>query len=344
MNPTWKTFLEAAGARFDGELVADFGNAQAERQAIASDAVLSPLAHLGVIACSGDDAQAFLHNQFTSDIKRLKADGAQNSAWCTAKGRMLASLLLWREADSYQLALSADLLAPVLKRLKMFVLRSKVLLADRSDELALLGLAGKTANAALEAAGYPIPALPLEVTDIPGGKLIRLEDTPDGPRYQIAVHADAAPGIWQALTARARPAGTPVWQWQAIQAGIPLITAATQEAFVPQMASFERIGGVSFQKGCYPGQEVVARTQYLGKVKRSLYRAKSSVATASGAPLFSSLTEDGQGGAVVNAAPTADGAWELLAVIPDSCASGGPVHIGTAGGPALEFLPLPYTA
>lgn len=344
MNPTWKTFLEAAGARFDGDLVADFGNAQAERQAVASDAVLSPIPHLGVIACSGEDAQAFLHNQFTSDIKRLKVDGAQNSAWCTAKGRMLASLLVWREADSYQLALSADLLAPVLKRLKMFVLRSKVTLADRSDEVVLLGLGGKTANAALDAAGYATPALPLEVTDIPGGKLIRLEDAPDGPRYQIAVLADAAPAVWQALAARARPAGTPVWQWLAIQAGIPLITAATQEAFVPQMANFERIGGVSFQKGCYPGQEIVARTQYLGKVKRSLYRAKSPVAVAAGTALFSGLTEDGQGGAVVNAAPAADGAWELLAVIPDTCAADGPVSIGAVGGATLELLPLPYTA
>jgi len=339
MNALWKSTLETAGAKFDGDFVTDFGDAAAERQAALTGPVLAPLSHLGLIAVGGEEAKSFLHNQVTSDVNHLKAEGAQHSAWCTAKGRMLASFLLWRDGDTYQVQLAAELQPAIQKRLQMYVLRAKVQIASRSDEVALLGLAGAGSAALLEKAGLPVPGETLAVAEGNGAKVIRLEGN---ERFEIAVAADGAAALWAALAAGARPVGTPVWQWLQIQAGIPHIGAPTQEAFVPQMANFERIGGVSFHKGCYPGQEIVARTQYLGKVKRALYRAKVAGPVQDGAALFSTLADENHGGTVVNAAPAADGQWELLAVIPENCASGGPVHVGGPQGPALELLPLPY--
>ena len=339
MNALWKSTLETAGAKFDGDLVSHFGDAQAERQAIAAGPVLAPLTHLAVISVGGEEAKSFLHNQVTSDVNHLKGENAQHSAWCTAKGRMLASFLLWQDGDGYGVQLAAELLPAIQKRLQMFVLRAKVKITGRSDDRVLFGLAGPGSARLLALAGLPVPTAPLEAADAPVGKVIRREGE---ERFELVLAADAAPALWQTLAAGARPVGTPVWQWLDIQAGIPLITAPTQEAFVPQMACFERLGGVSFHKGCYPGQEVVARTQYLGKVKRSLYRARVGAPVAAGDALFSALADENHGGMVVNGAPVADGRWELLAVIPENCAAGGPVCVGSLDGPALEWLPLPY--
>jgi len=344
MNALWKSTLENAGAHFEAtdiNVVSHFGDAAAERQAVQAGPVLAPLSHLGLIGVSGEDAKTFLHNQVTSDINHLKPEAAQHSAWCTAKGRMLASFLIWRQDDAYQLQLAAELQPAIQKRLQMYVLRSKVQIVSRSEEVALIGLAGPGSAALLAKAGLPVPAQPLEAADAPAGKVIRLEGD---ERFEIAVAVAAATTLWTTLAADAKPVGTPVWQWLQIQAGIPHISGPTQEAFVPQMANFERIGGVSFHKGCYPGQEVVARTQYLGKVKRSLYRARVGAPVKAGDQLFSTLADENHGGTVVNGAPSADGQWELLAVIPENCASGGPVHVGALGGPVLELLPLPYQA
>ena len=151
MNPNWRSFLESADAVFDGasDEILNFGDAAGELQAARSQTVLVPLTHLALIEAVGEDAKSFLHSQFTSDINHLGADQVQHSAWCTAKGRMQASFLAWREGDAYQLALAADLEATSLKRLQMFVLRAKVKLATLTDSRVLLGIAGPQAGAAL---------------------------------------------------------------------------------------------------------------------------------------------------------------------------------------------------
>jgi len=172
------------------------------------------------------------------------------------------------------------------------------------------------------------------------GSVIRLSDQ----RYQVVARAEAAASVWQQLAAGARPVGTHVWHWLDIGAGVPRITRRTQEEFVPQMANFELIGGVSFQKGCYPGQEIVARTQYLGKLKRRMYLAHLSapVAPQPGDHLYSPDLPEQSCGMVVNAAPAPGGGHDLLAVIQMTSADGGEVHLGAADGPRLQFKPLPY--
>ena len=178
---------------------------------------------------------------------------------------MQASFLVWPADDAYRLALAADLEAATLKRLQMFTLRSRVRLASLSATRLLLGLAGPQAAEALADAGLPCPAAAMTVAAGDTAQVLAL----DAGRYVLAVAPQDVAELWHRLSLKARPAGVPAWRWLDVQAGFPLVTAATKEEFVPQMADFEKIGGVSFHKGCYPGQEVVARTQYLGQGQTS---------------------------------------------------------------------------
>lgn len=332
MNPNWRSFLESADGIFDGETseLLNFGDATAELLAASKQTVLVPLTHLGLIEARGDDAKSFLHSQFTNDINHLAADQAQHTGWCTAKGRMQASFLAWRTSDSYQLALAADLQEAGQKRLQMFVLRSKVTLTAATDQTLLLGLAGPQAEEALTDAGLSYPPLAMNVSVTDDVTVIRL----DASRFIIAVPETTKAGLWQKLTVKARPAGVPVWRWLDIQAGFPLVTLATKEEFVPQMADFEKIGGVSFHKGCYPGQEIVARTQYLGKVKRHLYRLTSQQALKAGDSLHSPDNPDQACGMVMTAAAALGGGYEALAVVQSNFSTN--VHLGSLTGPLVQ--------
>ncbi len=334
MNPNWRSFLESTEAVFDGatDEILNFGDAAGELQAGRNQTVVVPLTHLALIEAVGEDAKPFLHSQFTSDINHLGGDQVQHSAWCTAKGRMQASFLAWRDGDAYQLALAADLEAASLKRLQMFVLRAKVKLAALSDSRVLLGIAGPQAAEALADAALPCPAALLTTASSGSVKVILLEAS----RYIVSIPQEDVAALWQKLTLKARPAGLPVWRWLDVQAGFPLVTAATKEEFVPQMADFEKLGGVSFHKGCYPGQEIVARTQYLGKVKRHLYRVTSDQALVAGTDLHSPDNPDQACGKIVSGAPSPAGGFEALAVVQSNFA--GNLHLGTREGPKIEAV------
>ncbi len=283
-----------------------------------------PLADHGLIRASGADAAPFLHNLLTNDVTHLPADGARHAGLCTPKGRMLASFLIWREGPDYLLLLSADILPGILKKLSMYVLRSKVKLADVTAERALLGTVGWP--------GGPHEAM--TTAPCAGGTAIRL----DAGRCVLALPAGAVPpGI---------PPGGRLEDWHLaeIRAGMPRIVAATQEAFTPQMVNYElaAVGGVSFHKGCYPGQEIVARTQYLGKVKRRMYRVKVESAFPPGADVFTPEAGDQHCGAVVLCAPRPEGGHEALLVVQSSGMEANAVHVGKPDGPLASLLPLPY--
>lgn len=333
MNLNWQNFLIAAGAHFAEQRLLDFGDAAGERLAGRHGTVVAPLTHLGVIEVAGNDAAIFLHNQFTSNINHWPVDQAQYSAWCSAKGRMLATFLLFRLTSGLQLQLAADLLPTIVRRLQMYILRSQVSVNDRSGERCLLGVSGAQARNALATAGLPQPDAPLSTAAFADGMVINL----GADRFEVAISAAATPPIWEKLAEVARPVGTPVWEWLDIHAGIPLISARTQEQFVPQMAHFERIGGVSFHKGCYPGQEVVARTQYLGKVKRHLYVLQLVSTAEAGDAVFSSANPDRACGMIVNAAPAPDGGFAALAVLQEGLLAG-QLHQGSVDGPLVAHV------
>ena len=330
MTPHWRSFLESADAVFDGEEVVSFGDAGSELQAARSRTVVVPLSHLACLEAIGDDAQSFLHNQFTSDINHLSRDQVQYSAWCSAKGRMQASFVAWRAGDAFRLALAADLEAPILKRLQMFVLRARVKLASLADTHVLIGIAGAQATEALADAALVPPTGTLVSADSVDGQVVALDDG----RYLACVPLANAPGVWQKLTIKASPAGVPAWRWLDVVAGFPLVSAATREEFVPQMADFEKLGGVSFHKGCYPGQEIVARTQYLGKVKRHLYRVAAEQPLIAGSTLHSPDNPDQACGMVVSGAPSPEGDWVGLAVVQANYAAN--LRLGALDGPSID--------
>jgi folate-binding protein YgfZ len=335
----WIDFLAQQGACNERH---DFGDPEGELLAARSATVVCPLADLGLIRASGEDIALFLNNLLTNDVKTLPGDGARRSGICNAKGRLLADFLMWHGEGGMLLALSAELLPAILKKLSMYVLRAKVKLTDASEDTVLLGLSGPNAAAALAALGAG-PAAPMTVTTVKQGRVICL----GGDRHLLAVSAAEAESVWLQVAHFARPAGLAAWHWLEIVAGIPCVRAATQEQFVPQMVNFELIGGVSFNKGCYPGQEIVARTQYLGKIKRRMFRARiegteEATAPGPGAHLFAPETGLQACGTIVLAAPSPLGGFEALAVVQSSCQEAGEVHLDSPAGPRLSFLPLPY--
>ncbi|MDD5175692.1 MAG: folate-binding protein YgfZ [Sterolibacterium sp.] len=338
MKQDWINFLAQKGARREGY---DFGNQAEELLSAQSATVITPLTDLSLIRASGEDATIFLHNMLTNDINGLSSDGVQRNGLCNPKGRLLATLLLWREGPDLMIAVPADLQAVILKKLSMYVLRSKVKLTDASDERVLLGLSGPQFETAVNRLA-PVPPIPLRSLRIEhGGLLIRLDER----RILLALDTSEAPAIWQELTGTARPVGFSAWNWLEIVAGIPSITALTYEEFIPQMVNFDLIGGVSFHKGCYPGQEIVARTKYLGKIKRRMYRAHiegNALTINAGDHLYAPETGEQPCGQVVNAAPSPLGGSDLLAVIQSTCADTGEVYLGNPSGPHLALLPLPY--
>lgn len=333
----WIDHLAAHGARFASPLhVTDFGQLAAEQQATAKATVVVPLLHLGLIACEGAEATDFLHNQLTSDVRHLAADRAQLSSWCSAKGRMLASFHLWRTETGYWLNPAADLVEATAKRLQMFVLRAKVVLSDQSTNLVQIGLAGPAGEQALTAAGLPCPADTLATAAFDGGRVLRLS----AQRWVIVAESAKAIALWPQLASQATPAGRDSWLWHDIQEGLPLVTLATKEAFVPQMVNFEKIGGVSFNKGCYPGQEIVARTQYLGKVKRHMHRGHSTVTLQVGDELFSPAVPDQACGRIAMIVPSPTSGWDVLAVVQENAVTA-PIAAGSENGPTFTVAAQP---
>jgi len=290
----------------------------------------------GLIRASGEEAASFLHNLLTNDINHLAANGARHAALCTAKGRMIASFLIWREGDDYYLQLSADILPAILKKLSMYVLRSKVKLSDASGERRLIGVIGRGVEEVIGAAALA----PMTTAQAYAGTVIRL----DAERFILSVPAAQADEVLRQLAAGAQPGVLVDWHQAEIRHGIPRITAATQEAFTPQMVNYElaAVGGVSFQKGCYPGQEVVARTHYLGKVKRRMYRVKLEGEFAIGTDVFTPEAGDQHCGAIVLTAPAPNGGHEALLVVQSSGAESDNIHVGAPGGEKARLLPLPY--
>jgi folate-binding protein YgfZ len=292
---------------------------------------IAPISHLGVIRVQGEDAASFLHNQLTQDFALLDLQHARLAAFLSAKGRMQASFIGFkRSATEVLLVCSQDLLATTLKRLSMFVLRAKAKLSDASAEFALHGLVGD----AVAAASGQAPGAPWDKQDLGEAHLVHLYPAAGQPR-----------ALWIA------PQGTPlpqaaalsvdVWRWSEVQSGVATLTAPLFELFVPQMLNYESLGGVNFKKGCYPGQEIVARSQFRGTLKRRAYIVQSEAALEVGMEVFAASDAEQPTGTVVQAAPAPDGGWLALVSMQIASAEEA-LHAGSAGGPALKLQPLPY--
>ncbi|MDO9357816.1 MAG: folate-binding protein [Polaromonas sp.] len=292
------------------------------------------LSHLGVIRVAGEEAAKFLQGQLTQDVALLGLSEARLAAFCNAKGRMQASFIVFkRSTDEILMVCSRDILPATLKRLSMFVLRAKAKLSDATADYALFGLAGSAIDSIAGGAQAPWAK-----ADFDAANLVSLYPGNGQPR-----------ALWCA------PAGTPVpagdalpleqWQWLDVSSGIAMITQPIFEAFVPQMLNYESVGGVSFKKGCYPGQEIVARSQFRGTLKRRAYLAHVAAEPAVGQDVFHALDAEQPCGTVAACALRPGGGFDAIVSMTTAAAAdgeGGRLTLGSAAGPALALLPLPY--
>ncbi len=337
---SWTDFLGARGASFDRALVTGFGDPAAELKAARDGAVLCDLAPLALLAVTGADVVAFLQGQLTNDVETLPIGASHFSAWCSPKGRVLANFLVRRAgADAFELLLPASLAESTRKRLGMFVLRSQLTIADVSDTTVRLGVGGPGAADGLAAAFGAVPALHRSTT-IGGGTLVALP----GGRFIAFVEPEHAGSLWERLSAQGmRAAGFACWQWLTVRAGVPVITPPTQGQFIPQMLNLDALDGISFRKGCYTGQEIVARTQYLGRLKERLVLAHADGPPPSaGERVFATAFGDQPCGTVVNAAFAPGAGADLLAVVQTAAVAGDALRLGATDGPTASLLPLPY--
>ena len=342
MNEEWKSFLQGQGAVLDGGHVSHFGNPAVEIQAAKDRTILADLSHLALLRAHGPDAQSFLNSQLSNDLRLLDDAHSQLNSYCSAKGRMLAVFRVFRRDSDYLLQLPASLREDMLKRLRMFVMRAKVTIEDAGNELSRFGLSGPEANKILRnAIGFVADGADACVTR----DSTTVANLP-GPhrRYEIIAPSAQAAELWKKLKSGTVISGSGAWAWLDMMAGIPVVYPQTSEAFVPQMANLELVGGVNFKKGCYPGQEIVARMQYLGKLKQRMYRVHviTSTPPQPGDAIYAPGFPGQSAGTVVDAQPSPEGGHDLLAVIQISSAEAGELHLGSEMGPRLSKQPLPY--
>jgi folate-binding protein YgfZ len=335
MNQVWIRELAAFGARFDAGEVSHFGAPDAERDALLGGTTLHPLSD-SILMVEGEDAGAFLQSQLTSDVLALTPARAQYSAYCTAKGRMLATFVVTRTETGFLLQLATGLGEPIAQRLRKYVLRARVRLTDESDAWVILAIGGPGARRLIAEIVPKPPEHPLEVAGTPQLKLWALEDG----CFQLLTGEERARALWDRLARDARPCGAAGWYWRRIKAGVPWVTSATQEQFVPQMADLPRIGAVSFSKGCYPGQEIVARAQYRGEVKRRLFRGHANAPAAAGQALYPAAPGSPAAGVVANAAPAPGGGTDLLAVVHMEAQESGALRLGAPDGVPISLEPI----
>ncbi len=332
--PPWLANLAGPALTMDASGAAQLAAVE-DRAVPSADVVLMPLLREGVILASGEDSQAFLQALLSNDVDAVAESRSIFAAYCTPKGRVLATMVVARAADGYALHLPLELVEPIRKRLQMYVLRSRVRLEEPSPELAFVGLAGSQAATALRGVLGVAPAASYDVVTDGGISAIMLP----GDRILLSVPIAKIEVMWNALVRLCALAGQDAWDWHAIAAGVPQITWATSDQFVPQMLNLELLGGIAFDKGCYPGQEIVARAQYRGQVKRRLHRFASSAGTAPGSSLY--LGEQSVG-TVINAAPAPGANHELLAVVPTDTDRTA-LRLGHPASARLQELPLPYS-
>lgn len=302
-----------------------------------NDTVISDLSHLGLLQIQGADAITFLQGQVTNDVKLLDGQHAHYTGYCNPKGRLLALFLAFSHNGHIHLQMPKALIEAIAKRLKMYVMRSKVEIQDVSESIIKIGLNGINAAELLSTQFTAVPQNTYELITLDNTAIVKLPG--DKPRFEIFTDAASAPAIWNTLSQGAKAVDATYWDWLEIQAGIPEVYLETQEDFVPQMLNMDLIGGINFKKGCYTGQEIVARTHYLGSVKRRTHLAHVNALTQPGIgdDVVNNLNEIV--GEIVRCAPAPTSGYDVLAEVRLESIEANKLSVN---GNALELLALPY--
>lgn len=343
MQPEWRTFLENAGAMITDGQVTQFGNPAVETQIAVSGEVITDLSRRALIAVRGADAEKYLQGQLTNDIHAVTEERSQLSAQCSPKGRALVCFRVFRRDGTLYLALPQALLEPALERLRKYVLMSKVTLEVETD-LVQIGYACAKGDQRLRDIIKPVPEAVNAVTHSDRVSVIRVPGP--HPRFEFIGEIAAVKALWTRLDVHAAPVGAAPWALLDILGGVSELRPETADTFVPQMINLDLLGGISFNKGCYTGQEIVARTHYLGKLKRRMYRLHCAVSTAPSpaTPIYNSATRRDEGvGSVVAAETAPEGGIALLAVLQMEAAAQGELRLGGSDGPLCQLQTLPYS-
>ena len=325
MHTAWHDFLKQQGANFTRNHINDFGRPEHEKSQVFND-VITNLSHVCVIKISGNDAQNFLAGQFTNDVKNLSNNMGQPGAWCNIKGRIIVNFLLLNQDGVFYLILASELKEIFIKRLQMYVLRADVVIDDMSDELIVCGLRGKKSSQLLSMTTDNIPDKAYHITN---NNMMLMMVPDDIPRFIILAKFSEMQRLWSALTPESIAIGSHYWQLFDMLSGLAWIDGDTSEHYLPQELNMDRTGGLSFDKGCYPGQEIIARLHYRGQENKRLYLAclSSDNNYNSGTKLYTDNLEN-HIGSVVNISRHPDGRLILLVVM-DKTIDKENIHIGS---------------
>jgi folate-binding protein YgfZ len=340
MNDRWTNYLIEMGAVFSDGRVTGFGD-QTDHGAMPQTAGICDLSHYALLKVTGNDAPTFLHNQFTNDVLKLEEGEAQLNGWCTPKGRLIAAFSMWFVDGAYYLLLPRSINTAIQKRLGMFVLRSKVVMEDVSEAHVCIGVVANAPGAWPDAVNQVLPSVG-RTTPTAHGLLVRSSAS----RLVVVAPQAAAIEAWNRLSASSRTLGANAWDLAAVNDGVIEIIADTQDNFVPQMANYELVGGVSFKKGCYPGQEIVARTQYRGILKRRMAKVAfaASASIKAGASVYSPAFPDQAVGTIAMSAMVNAHRCEALVVAQLEAIETDTLFLDPLCNPEskLSIEPLPY--
>lgn len=291
------------------------------------------IGHLVIYRVSGPGTHDFMQGQLSQELGEVTATFAPRASASTPKGRAYLLTRLVRDGDDVLLSIPEAIAEAVTTQLKKYLMLFRGTSMTRDDSLRIYGVLGEEAARALAGEDRTLPAAPCEVLTLDSGnRLIRTESTAEGlPRFELWGQPEDQPTLPEAA-----------WQASEIAAGIASLTPETLETYVPQMLNWQHLRGLHFRKGCYTGQEVIARMHYLGQLKKSLFRVGIRDVTDPILPGTPILGQGREAGEVVNAAPVEAQQWECLAVLRHDAADGGPLHLGSEQGPLVEILPLPY--
>jgi len=339
----WQKTLISKGAIIQDGVIQHYGQLEQELVATKNNNTLCDLSHLGLLEISGEDAVTFLQGQVTNDVKQLTGNNAHYTGYCNPKGRLLALFLAFAHNDHLHLQLPKSVLEPILKRLKMYVLRSKVSISDCSASIYKLGLNGPDADKILEQLIPNLPTNDYELVNTELATIIKLPSMDGSKRYEILTDNEHIETIGNKLSENCRLVGKACWDYLETNIGIPEVVLNTQEQFVPQMLNLDILNGINFKKGCYTGQEIVARTHYLGTVKRRTFlasitlNANNQVPVAGDKLLDASNNEVGQ---IVRSAPNMANGVDVLAELRIEAQENGEIYWQ---GNRLNFIELPYS-
>lgn len=302
------------------------------------DGFVSPLTDMGVLSLEDADAIPFIHRQLSNDIEHLGDHQARLAAYCSPQGRVLALFTVWKDNGKVMLAFSKDILPAIQKRLRIYVLRDKVTVSDVSDTYKVWGIYGEKA---LNHLGLSADATTetYAKTENDAGTLIRWTDAFNHSRWLFFARQPDAFAPSDTFLADEN-----AWLLTEIEAGMPRVNLAIQDRFLPQMLNLETLGGLSFTKGCYPGQEIISRAKYRGAVKSGLFKGTLSVdgneilSIPDGTALFN---ETGNECGTVILSATDGNTPHCLAVIRFDDAQSGQLYINKADGIVMTLMPYP---